>query len=633
MTRLESGLARYAVAVAATAVAVALRSAMTPLWGQTLPFIFFFPSIMLSAWFGGIGPGVLATLLSSGAAILLWIPPVSSHGLSNLAATTAVLAFAGIGILMSWLTGALQRARARLAEQLRALEADARVLSQADETRARLAAIVEFSDDAIVSKTLDGIITSWNAAATRMFGYAPDEVIGRSITIIIPKDRVNEETQVLSLIRRGEAIEHFRTIRVRKDQTPIPIELTVSPIKNAAGQIIGASKIARDISARVRVEQERAALHARERAARQEAEAANRAKDEFLAMLGHELRNPLAAISSAVQVLDRLGKPGDASAAPRGIIGRQTAHLARIMDDLLDIGRVMSGKVMLEQKPVDLCVVADSAVATLREAGKLERHAVTFEGEPVWIDADATRIEQIVSNLVTNSLKYTPPGASIRVRVTRKGSTAVLRVEDDGVGIAPDLLPRIFDLFVEGQPPLDRLQSGLGIGLALVKRLAELHGGTVEADSDGPGTGTAVTVTLPVIAPPGRLVEARHAAAGAARRVLIVEDNDDARDMLRTLLELQSHVVREAVDGPSGIETAQQFQPDVAIIDIGLPGLDGYEVAHLLRTTAGTKNMRLIALTGYGSPTDAQRARAAGFDVHLVKPVHPDRLLEILETE
>ena len=209
----------------------------------------------------------------------------------------------------------------------------------------------------------------------------------------------------------------------------------------------------------------------------------------------------------------------------------------------------------------------------------------------------------------------------------------MLRVEDDGVGIAPDLLPRIFDLFVEGPPPLDRLHGGLGIGLALVKRLTELHGGTVEAHSEGPGTGTAVTVTLPMIAPPGKLAEARHAPAGAARRIVVVEDNDDARDMLRTLLELQGHVVREAVDGPSGIEVALQFQPDVAIIDIGLPGFDGYEVAHLLRATSATKTMRLVALTGYGSPKDAQRAREAGFDAHLVKPVHPDRLVEILETE
>jgi PAS domain S-box-containing protein len=636
MSPLATWLARYAVAIGATVLAVALRSAMTPLWGTTLPFIFFYPAIMLSAWFGRLGPGLLATFLSAVAAMTLWLPAITDMSVHNLADATGVIAFVAIGILMSVITEALHRTRARLAAKVRDLEADAVALKQGEEARARLGAIVDSSGDAIVSKNLDGIVMTWNGAATKMFGYTGDEIIGRSITTIIPRDRLNEETQTLALIRRGEAIENFRTIRVRKDGTHIAISLTISPIKNAAGEIIGASKIARDISDQVEIETERATLFAREQAARQEAEAANRTKDEFLAMLGHELRNPLGAISNAVHVLERLGQPGDATAGARGILARQTLHLSRLMDDLLDIGRVMSSNIVLDRKPTDLYEVTESAVATLRESGRLERHVVTFEGAPAWIDADATRIDQIVVNLVTNALKYTPPGGSIKVQVTRSAGTAELRVEDDGVGIEPDLLPRVFDLFVQGKPPVDRLQGGLGIGLTLVKRLAELHGGSVAAHSEGKNTGTAVTVRFPAIAPPKRETEARVAPEGAARRVLIVEDNDDARETLRTLLELWHHTVGEAADGPSGIEAALRFQPDIAIIDVGLPGLDGYAVARYLRATVGARRTRLIALTGYGAPKDTQRAREAGFDAHLVKPVDPDRLAQILaarETE
>jgi PAS domain S-box-containing protein len=551
----------------------------------------------------------------------------------HLADEIGLLLFVGTGILISCLTEALHRTRARLAVQVRGLEADTVALRRGDEARATLAAIVQSSDDAIVSKTLDGEITSWNAAATRMFGYAPEEVIGRSISIIIPHDRMNEEARILSSIRRGEAINGFRTVRLRKDRTPIPISLTVSPVRNAAGQIIGASKIARDISAQVQAEEERAILLAREQAARQEAEAANRTKDEFLAMLGHEVRNPLGAISNAVHVLERLGQPGDVTAAARGIITRQTAHLARIMDDLLDMGRVMLGKVVLDRKAVDLREVAERALGTLREGGRLARHHVSLEGVPAWIDGDTTRLEQIVTNLVANAVKFTPPGGSVKVHVTPKGRMAVLSVEDDGLGIPPDLLPRIFDLFVQGQPPADRAQGGLGIGLTLVKRLTDLHGGNVEAHSDGPGKGTTVTARFPVVARPGLETDERDVPAEITRRILIVEDNDDAREMLRTLLELRRHTVREAIDGPSGLEAALQFQPDVALIDVGLPGLNGYEVARHLRASEGGKRMRLIALTGYGLPTDALRAREAGFDAHLVKPVHPDHLAEILRAE
>src|SRR3984893_6219617 len=485
-----SRLARYAVAIGATAIAVALRAVLAPLLGAKLPLVTFWPAILLSAWLGGLWPGLLATLLSGMAVSYLWLS--LPHG-PDLGDAVGLLVFLSGGFLISWLVGALHGARSRLTEKVRDLQDQVLIRKGAEEAQSRLLALVPSSDDAVLSKNLDGQITSWNAAAARMFGYTEEEVLGRSITIIIPEDRLSEETKVLASIRRGEAIEHFETVRIRKNGSPIPISLTVSPVRNAAGQIIGASKIARDISARKQADEERAMLLAREHAARREAESANRAKDEFLAMLGHELRNPLSAISNAVYVLDRAGKPDDVTASARGVTALQSTHLGRLMDDLVDGSRVMSGKIRLDLKPLELHEVAKRVLGTQRETGKVDRHRVTFDGAPVWIHGDGTRIEQIVVNLLTNALQFTPPGGSIRLQVMQEGRSAVLRVADSGIGIAPDVLPRIFELFVQGPTAIDRGQGGLGIGLTLVKQLAELHGGSVEAKNPGTGTRTAGT--------------------------------------------------------------------------------------------------------------------------------------------
>ena len=629
MPPIASPLLRYVLAFGVAALAAVLRAALTPLWGQHLPFMAFFPAVAASAWLGGLGPGLLTTALSSLAVAWRGLPLGEGH---DVAAVVALLVFAATGVFISVLTDALHRTRARLAQNVRALREDAVQREKDREAQGRLAAIVRYSDDAIVSKTLEGVITSWNAGATRMFGYEPAEAVGRSITIIIPEDRLSEEDRVLSAIRRGEVIDHFETIRRRKNGTFIPISLTVSPVKNAAGTIIGVSKIARDISARKEMDAERAALLAREQAARKEAEVANRSKDEFLAMLGHELRNPLGAISNAVYVLERMGAGDDATAAARAVITRQMRHLGRLVDDLLDVGRVLSGKIMLDLKPLDLSEAAERALGTMRESGRTEQHAVTFDGMPTWILGDATRVEQIVVNLLGNALKFTPPGGAVHMDVTHEGRQAGLRVSDNGVGIAPELLSGVFDLFVQGQAPVGRREGGLGIGLTLVKRLAELHGGSVEAQSGGRDQGTVVTVRFPVITTPVTEVVGPASLHQDPQRVLIIEDNDDVRQTLRSMLELWGHEVREASDGARGLETAREFRPDVALIDVGLPGIDGHEVARRLRTAEPSKGLRLIALTGYGLPKDAQRAREAGFDAHLVKPVHPDRLAAMLAT-
>jgi signal transduction histidine kinase/ActR/RegA family two-component response regulator len=374
---------------------------------------------------------------------------------------------------------------------------------------------------------------------------------------------------------------------------------------------------------------QKARLLAAEHTARAEAEAASRGKDELLAMLGHELRNPLAAIANAAHVLDTAGVPEEPARRAREVIARQNAHLARLVDDLLDVARVTSGKIVLSRQPLELAEAVRRGVATLAVSGRSAHHRVTLDLEPVWADVDETRLEQVVSNLVGNALRFTPPGGAIDVALRAAGGEAVLEVRDSGVGIAPEMLPRVFDLFAQGTRGLDGGPGGLGLGLTLVQRIAELHGGTVEAASDGPGRGSAFTLRLPALpAPPAPAAAQRRvpgATNGSRRRIVIIEDNADAREMLRFALELTGHEVHEAYDGPSGLSMVLRLQPDVALVDVGLPEFDGYEVARRVRAAAGSA-VHLIALTGYGQPDDRRQALEAGFDAHLVKPVEPDAL-------
>jgi len=494
---------------------------------------------------------------------------------------------------------------------------------RADEARGRLAAIVDSSDDAIVSKTLEGIVTSWNRSAERLFGYTAAEAIGQSILLIVPPDRRSEEEEVLRRIRAGQSVDHFETLRRRKDGTLIDISLTVSPVRDALGRIIGASKVARNITEQKRIQRELALRL-------QESQRVNRAKDEFLAMLGHELRNPLGAISSAVRVLDHAKGTNDAAGRACDVILRQSAHLGRLVDDLLDVGRVVTGKILLERTPLDLAEAVQRTVGTFTTAGKTQQHRLSVSTEPVWVYADAVRLEQIITNLLANALKYTPPGGAVQVTVDTDGPQAILRVEDTGMGIPTDLLPHIFDLFIQGERGLDRAQGGLGIGLTLVQRLVDLHEGAIEAASAGAGRGSCFTVRLPAVSRPAVVAATpRDRTMSPARRVLVIEDNDDSRDMLRQVLEHAGHEVHDAGDGPKGVDAALRLEPDVALIDVGLPELDGYEVARRLRAQA-RPDMLLVALTGYGMAEDRERALAAGFDLHLVKPIDFERLFDAL---
>ena len=383
---------------------------------------------------------------------------------------------------------------------------------------------------------------------------------------------------------------------------------------------------------RARTVGEADAVLQQERAARLQAEATNRAKDEFLAMLGHELRNPLGAIGGAMRVLERLPSTSGDHKAARDIIARQSAHLAKIVDDLLDVGRLVSGRILLRRNLVDLAQASAAAVATVRAAEREGEHQWILELAQVLVSADPTRIDQVLANLLGNAVKFTPSGGRIRVRLAEQAGEAVLTVEDSGPGVRPDLLPHIFELFSRDAAAGD--PGGLGIGLALVRRLVEQHGGSVEAENRVPQGGARFTVRLPAIPEPeplahrdARVVPIPRPARQA--RVLIVEDNDDSRVTLQRILQADGHLVSAARDARAGLEAAAAGSPNIAVVDIGLPGMDGYQFARAMRERLGS-GVRLIALTGYGTEADRQRSAEAGFDAHLTKPVDIDRLLTLI---
>ena len=385
------------------------------------------------------------------------------------------------------------------------------------------------------------------------------------------------------------------------------------------------------VSARLELARVRQEMVDREQAARRQAEHANRAKDEFLAMLGHELRNPLGAIGGAVSVLGLLGEGGEETAKTREIIRRQAAHLTRLLDDLLDVARLDTGKIELQRRPLDLHVVAERALGSLAEGGKAAQHAIAVTGQTLWVDGDPTRLEQVIFNLLDNAVKYTPPGGRITLTMEAEGNFAVLRVVDTGSGMSPDVLSRAFEPFMQADPTLDRARGGLGLGLTLVRRLVELHGGAVDAHSPGLGHGTEVLVRLPLTDARPEPEEAPPSEVGIRpRRVLVIDDNSDMRTTLRLLLQLGGHHVDEAADGVGGLEMLLSLRPDVAFIDLGLPGRDGYELARAVRNAPRGESLYLVALTGYGQPQDRRRALEVGFDAYLVKPVYQDDLARVL---
>jgi len=659
---------------------------------------------------------------------------------------------------------------------------------QAEEARALLAAIVESSGDAIVSKTLDGQILSWNSGAESLFGYSAEEAIGQHITLLIPPERHSEETAILERIGRGERVEHFETVRRSKQGREIYVSLTISPVRDAAGRIIGASKVARDVTARrladetlrrqsqgLRLLWESAsamltteepgtmmrALFARiaqhiqldallhfvpteqgdamtlashagileedaRRIARlpmdasvcgrvaqtrepvvatniqdsteplfqllrdnrvrahfctpliaegrllgtlsfgshrrdafdadeleflqtishhvtiacerwrllEELRNTDRRKDEFLATLAHELRNPLAPIRNALQIMALTDERAGLEQA-RTLMERQLGQLVRLIDDLLDVSRITMGKLELRKERVTLASILESAVETSLpwiEAAGHTLHVATTP-EPVFLDADPVRLAQVFSNLLNNAAKYTERGGRIDVEIARRGGEVVVTVSDTGTGIPAEALPSIFDMFAQVDRSLERTQGGLGIGLTLVKRLVDMHRGRVEVRSEGRGKGTQVTVTLPAVAASQAAESLSKRKFGATKygfRILVADDNIDAADSLALMLRMMGNQVRTVHDGAQAIEEAEVFRPDLALLDIGMPRVSGYDAARSIRAQRWGARMVLVALTGWGQDEDKRRAREAGFDRHFTKPVSPAELEKLL---
>ncbi|MGV3722901.1 MAG: PAS domain S-box protein [Actinomycetota bacterium] len=494
----------------------------------------------------------------------------------------------------------------------------------------RLAAIVQSSQDAIVGVSLDGIITSWNRGAERIHGYTADEAVGRPISMLTPPEEADDLPEIMERLKRGEAIEYYETVRLRKDGSAFDASFSISPIKDPSGNVIGASKIARDIT-------ERKALEAELRRRVDELAAADQRKDEFLAMLAHELRNPLGAISNAVHVLKK--PAADAATRERAVqvLQRQVLHQSRMVGDLLDVSRLTRGLVAIRRERVDLNLL-------LRETGEDYRATLEARGlelklslsdQPLWVNGDAIRLTQVVGNLISNAAKFTDAGGRVTLatELTSAGFGRVT-VSDTGEGIPTPLLPVIFGSFVQGDRTLARSRGGLGLGLAIVKGLVELHGGTVRADSRGRGQGAQFSFSLPLTTAPVAAAASAIAppVSCEALRVLVVEDNRDAAETLRDVLEMQGYEVALALTGAAALDKARDWKPDVVLCDIGLPAMDGYEVARALRGDPALNPRRLIAVTGYGEDEHRRRAQEAGFDQHLLKPVDPDALHRLLQS-
>ena len=595
----------YVLTLVAVAAVVLVRWLLDPVLDDSLPLVTLSGAVAFGVWIGGWRPALVAVLLGYFACSYLFIVPrgVLVWDMPTLVGLTAYL------ITCSIIIG--------FGEAMRTSQRPARLL----------ASIVESSDDAIVSKTVDGIIQTWNASAERLFGYTAAEAIGRHITIIIPPDRQDEEREILSRIRAGERVEHFETVRLRKDGQHIHISLTISPVFDESGKVVGASKTARDITDRKKAEEKIHSLVA-------QLQQADRRKDEFLALLAHELRGPLAPLRSTLEIIKRTGDTGNGVDETVDTMDRQLGQLVRLVDDLLDVSRITHNKLALSKERVDLARIIGHAVeASLPLAESLGHQLkVTLPSGPIYLEADPARLAQVFGNLLNNACKYTPPGGRISVTAEQAGSEVLVKVNDTGVGIPSDRLTSVFEMFTQIEQSGEGSRGGLGLGLTLVKRLVEMHDGSVSAHSEGHGTGSEFVVRLPVMSTPplskGVLPESMPAAK--PRRILVVDDNTDAASSLAMLLKISGNEAHTANEGLEAIEVAEAFRPDVVLLDIGMPNLDGLEVCRRIRAQPWGRDMLMIALTGWGQEEDRRKSKDVGFDHHLVKPVDFPSLVKLL---
>ena len=508
---------------------------------------------------------------------------------------------------------------------------------QAEETQGRLGAIVDSSNDAIISKNLQGIIQTWNPAAERLFGYGAAEAIGKSITMLIPPESIDEEGMILDRIRRGERIEHYETVRVSKTGRRIDLSLAISPIRDAQGRIIGASKIARDITDQRQVQKESERLLALEQEARAEAEAANRAKDDFLATLSHELRTPLNAILGWTQVLS--GARHDAEMVNRALdtIARNAKQQSRLVEDLLDLSSILGGRLRLNIQSVDLVAVVSAALESIRPSAAdkdLDVHT-EFDLSIGPVLGDPERLQQVFWNLLTNAVKFSPRQGRVDVRIERMRSQALVKVADTGIGIRADMLPVIFERFRQGDSSVTRAHGGLGLGLAIVRQLVDMHGGTVEASSSGEGQGSTFTVTLRLMplrgmSAPGRSIPTVAMTRCDGIHTLLVDDEADGRELLALYLGQCGSRVTAVESASDALAVIERERPDVLVSDIAMPSMDGYELIRRVRALPGGHGVPAVALTAHANAAARVEALRAGYDIYLTKPVDAAELSAVV---
>ena len=498
---------------------------------------------------------------------------------------------------------------------------DIDMLKHSEAELRRMSKIFMDGADPIILEDLNGKIIEVNKEAELVYGWTRDELIGKEISsVLVPECLLEQAAELRTQCREKETIRNVETWRQSRTGEAHPVLLTLSLLFGEAGNPVGIATIAKDITAR--------------KAAEDEARREVQRRDEFLAMLSHELRNPLGAVSNAARILKHDKLAPSVLEASTDVVRRQTRQMARLLDDLLDVSRVTQGKIEIRKETVDLNSLVEDAVQAVAGEIKQRDHvlALSTSDEPIWIEGDPSRLLQIQENLLINAVKYTPNGGRISLSVSKHGEHAVLAVSDDGRGIPSEFLPSIFDLFVQADKPLDRSDGGMGVGLSLVRMLVELHGGSVTAQSEGRDQGSEFTVTFPLSTEDlPTIEEPADLAIDKSARVLVVEDNEDSRRMLKQLLELEGYQVTAAADGEAGYLAIKGNAADVALVDIGLPKMDGYQLARKVRDELGDQPILLVALTGYGRSEDHQKVVEAGFDEHLVKPVEPKDLARVIK--
>ena len=622
----KSPMSGYVVAIAATLAVVVFRVLLSSILADTAFFFPFVIAVTVSAWYGGLKPGLLATILGAAFGFFFFVPPQYSFKIPDFRIGTTLVFFAAANVTISLVCDALHKAlrrveasEAKAVEHARDIESRDKALSDAQQ---QLHLITD-SMSALVTRCTMDLKYSWvSKPYADWLRGSRDEIIGASIEQTIGRAAFDVLLPYFQKVLTGQVVRLELEIDF-KSIGPRWVNAVYTPTFGADGKPDGWVAVVIDIDAQKREEQ---ALRV-----------TGQRKDTFLAVLAHELRNPLAPLRNAIELLKRSDSNSAINQQARATMERQLSHMVRLVDDLLDLSRINSDKLELQKQPVTLAEVVSQAVETVRPLLADAGHELLIDlpAEPLQLNADTVRLSQAFSNLLNNACKYTDPGGRISLSAVRRDGNVVVAVRDNGVGIPEELSPKIFEMFTQANQSVQRQHGGLGIGLALVKRLVEMHEGEVVAYANPSGQGSEFRVTLPLMMT-SKAAELPGPTTGiptanSPLRILVVDDNKDSAETLALLLELSGHQIRMAHDGEEALEMALELQPEVVLLDIGLPKLDGYEVARHIRREPWGRNPTLVAITGWGQSEDKALSREAGFDHHLVKPVDPDALLKLID--